>query len=451
MRKKFAVLALGLACLPRVALAQDTNYWNLQYGTRGELLGGLVVGSALDMSATFYNPGSVAFIENPSFILTASVFGMQKLKLADKDPDQEAVTTTNFGPLPSILAGTLPMKWFGGRTAYSLLTRQQFDFRLTAREGVVVGRDEPGDTLSVGGEIIFNQNMGETWGGFTWSKQLNEHAGIGGTLYGVYRGQYSNITQSVEAISSNGFGASYIAENEVDYYDARTLAKLGAYFEFGRTTFGVSLTTPSVSLFGSGSLVVNHALTGDANGDGTDDSEAVVAFGKDLDTQYKSPTSIGFGGSYQFKRMKGYASIEYFAPIDQYTVLEAPAPNGGPGVTSVAERFQGAATSVVNWGVGVEQGFGDDDAFFVSFITDQSAYQAVEDNRIVVSTWDIYHLNGGAALSIKGVELTLGGGFAWGQSKPVTDVNPGTSILPQTIVPGGIAYTRLKFIVGFAL
>jgi hypothetical protein len=45
----------------------------------------------------------------------------------------------------------------------------------------------------------------------------------------------------------------------------------------------------------------------------------------------------------------------------------------------------------------------------------------------------------------------LGGGFAWGQNEAVTDVDPGTPVLPATVVPGGVGYTRLKFIVGFAL
>src|SRR5678815_6132088 len=51
------------------AHAQDTNYWTLQYGTRGELLGGTVVGSAVDLSATFYNPGSLALVKDPKTCL----------------------------------------------------------------------------------------------------------------------------------------------------------------------------------------------------------------------------------------------------------------------------------------------------------------------------------------------------------------------------------------------
>ncbi len=451
MKKRFALLVLGLALLPREALAQDTHYWNLQYGTRGELLGGVVIGSALDMSATFYNPGSVAYIEDPTFILTASVFGMTTLKAIDQDPGEEGLSTTKFGPLPSMFAGVLPMKWFGGRTAYSFLTRQQLDFRVAAREGIVIGRDDPADSLSVGGEVMMDQNMGENWGGFTWAKKIGARAAIGGTLYGAYRGQYTHISQTVEALDSTGYGSAAIVENELDYYHVRTLGKVGVYFDLGRGSLGISFTTPSASLFGSGSVVLNRSLIGDADDDGTDDSGAEISFGEDLDTEYKSPMSIGLGGAYQFKRMKGHLAVEYFAAVDPYTVIESPGPTNAPGVTGVVERYQGAATSVVNWGIGIEQGFGASNSFYVSFITDQSSYQAVEDRRIVLSTWDIKHLSGGVALTIGTSELTLGGGFAWGQNKAVAQLNPGVGVLPQTVTPGGVGYTRLKFIVGFAL
>jgi hypothetical protein len=51
------------------AQAQDAHYWNDQYGTRAKLVGGLVVGSLVDLSATFYNPGAIAAVEAPRLIV----------------------------------------------------------------------------------------------------------------------------------------------------------------------------------------------------------------------------------------------------------------------------------------------------------------------------------------------------------------------------------------------
>ena len=39
--------------------AQDSHHWTQQYGTRSTLLGGAVIGSASDLSATYYNPGAI--------------------------------------------------------------------------------------------------------------------------------------------------------------------------------------------------------------------------------------------------------------------------------------------------------------------------------------------------------------------------------------------------------
>ena len=43
--------------------AQDSHYWNLQYGTKSTLLGGAVIGSVTELSATYYNPGAVALFK----------------------------------------------------------------------------------------------------------------------------------------------------------------------------------------------------------------------------------------------------------------------------------------------------------------------------------------------------------------------------------------------------
>jgi hypothetical protein len=449
---RFVLIAFAVLLAPLASFAQDTQYWNLQYGTRGELLGGVVVGSALDMSATFYNPASIAWVDNPSFILTASVFGMQTFKVLDQDPDQEAITSQSFGPLPSMIAGVLPMKWFGGKTAYSFLTRQQLNFRLVAREGVIVGRDDPADTLSVGGEVTLTENMGENWGGFSWAKKIGQRAAIGTTLYGVYRSQYTRSDQTVEALGAAGYGSTVILQHELDYYDVRTLMKFGVYFDLGETgTVGLAFTTPSLDLFGSAKIMDNRSLIGDADGNGTDDSAAEVSFGEGLDTEYRSPFSIAVGGSHKFKRLTMHATVEYFGAVDQYNVADSPVEPTGPGVTGVEIAYQAALKSVVNWGFGFEQGFGDKSTAYVSFITDNAAYETVDEHRTEVSTWDIKHINGGVAFGIKDVDLTLGGGFAWGQNKSQDDGYPGTGVLPATIVPAGVGYTRLKFIVGFAL
>jgi hypothetical protein len=293
--------------------------------------------------------------------------------------------------------------------------------------------------------------MSEQWGGFTWSKMLGGNTSIGATLYGVYRGQSTRRTQTVEAVSNTGYGAILGLVNEVNYWDVRALAKAGVYTAFGGTNVGLAFTTPSASLLGTGDVYYNQSIIGDPDGDGTDNSAAEVSYGKELDTEYRSPFSVAVGASRQFKRLAAHATVEYFASVDNYTVVQAPAPPASPGVITVPVPYSNSAKDVVNWGIGLEQEFGEKSTAYVSFIADNSAYEAVDGRRITMSTWNIYHVNGGVALPIGGSELTLGGGIAWGKNKVDTQSYQGIGNLPPTIVPSGAGYSRLKFIIGFAL
>jgi hypothetical protein len=445
-----ALVTTLLSCFAPAAHSQDTNYWTLQYGTRGELLGGCVVGSAVDLSATYYNPGSLALVKDPKTILTATVFGMETIKVSAVPEDQDSPTSRQTGVEPSLFAGTLPVKWWGGRWAYSFLTRQKSDFRLTEREGSVIALDQPGDTLSIGGEILFDQYENEQWGGLTYSRPLRDNLGLGMTLYGVYRSQSRSSRQTVEAISAGGYGASLLDWTDIDYSTFRMLAKLGVSADFGSTTLGLAFTTQSLPIYGKGTILINRVVIGDTNLDGIDDSRADVTFAKDLDAHYRSPFSIALGGSHSWTDITVHATAEYFLKMDPYTVMETGQPASSPGVTTHPATFQHALNDVFNWGVGVEQRFSEKTTAYISFITDRSASQRVQPYDISVSTWDIYHINGGVAFSFLGTDLTLGGGFAWG-SAPLHTTTDSEGILPATIQPTAVNYSRIKAILGIAL
>jgi hypothetical protein len=433
------------------AMSQDTNYWTLQYGTRGELLGGCVVGSAVDLSATYYNPGSFALVKDPKAILTATVLGMETVKVASTDPGENAVSSRRIGPEPSLFAGTLPVHWFGDRWAYSLLTRQKADFNLTERSGLIIGVNAAQDTLSIGGEVLFDQYASEQWGGLTWAKSLRENIGIGATLYGVYRSQTTSRRQTVEALGGGGYGASLIDWSDVHYHTFRMLAKLGVEANLGATSLGLAFTTQSLPLFGSGNILVNRVVIGDTNLDGIDDSHADVKHGQGLDAEYRSPFSIAIGGAHSWANMTVHATAEYFLKMDSYTVIEAPAPQQSPGVTTFPAAYDHALNDVFNWGVGLEKRFSEKTTGYVSFITDRSAAKKPRSPYdISVSTWDILHINGGVAFPIGGTDITLGGGFAWGK-EPLHTSPDSEGILPATITPAAVGYTRVKAILGISL
>lgn len=445
-----AAIAAVIACTATASHAQDTNYWTLQYGTRGELLGGCVVGSAVDLSATYYNPGSLSLVADPRTILTATVFGMETIKVSSVPASGDAPTSRQTGIQPSLFAGILPVKWWGGRWAYSFLTRQRSNFRLTQREGAVIALDQPGDSLSIGGEILFDENENEQWGGVTYSRALRDHVGVGITLYGVYRSQTRSTRQTVEAISASGFGASLLDWTDIDYSTFRFLAKLGVSADYGKTSLGLAFTTRSAPVYGKGTILINRVVIGDTDQDGTEDSHADVTYEKNLDADYRSPFSIALGASHSWTDVTLHATAEYFLKIDPYTVMEAGQPRSSPGVSAHPATFAHALDDVFNWGVGMEKRFSEKTTAYISFITDRSASHRVEPYDISVSTWDIYHVNGGVAFTLLGTDLTVGGGFAWGK-QPLHVTPDSEGILPATIQPAAVSYSRIKAILGIAL
>ena len=191
---ELAVLIVGVLWLVSVAvtplIAQDTHYWNDQYGPKSMLLGGAVIGSVNDMSATYYNPGALGYIEQPELLLSANVYRSNLLTIKDGAGEGIDLETTDFNPLPNMLAGAFRWKWLGeNKLAYSLLTRYRFNAEL---RGGRVGRVDvlpwsPGEEDFAGG-LLNNKDVKELWAGLTWARGTQGRVGFGITQYLSIRG-----------------------------------------------------------------------------------------------------------------------------------------------------------------------------------------------------------------------------------------------------------------------
>ena len=162
-----ATLTLILSLQP--SQGQDTQYWNIQYGTRSTLLGGAVIGSVSDLSATYYNPGALGLSRASGLLLSTGVYEGTSLTLDGSGIQKRQVSNFGFNVAPSLVAGRFPAdSGAADRLAYSLLTRQQVSLDLQWR---FVGAQEtiPGVLGSgpVSQEAAFLQHLSEMWAGFT--------------------------------------------------------------------------------------------------------------------------------------------------------------------------------------------------------------------------------------------------------------------------------------------
>jgi hypothetical protein len=124
MYRIFVIILVLVIFFPFEASTQDANYWTHQYGSRSTLLGGAVIGSVLDLSGTFYNPGGLSLIDNPDVLLAAKVFEYPDYTLSNPEVGRFELTTGHIDLAPSIVATMFDFDWQGDhRLGISIFTR----------------------------------------------------------------------------------------------------------------------------------------------------------------------------------------------------------------------------------------------------------------------------------------------------------------------------------------
>jgi hypothetical protein len=450
-------LVAGLA-MPSVGglAAQDAHYWTEQYGTSAHLLGGLVVGSTQDLSTVYYNPGGLALLENPSALFAVDAFQFDWIKVEGERDRGLLLEGTRFDPAGGMVAVALPGRWVRGqRVALSILTRRRFRTTLQGTDfepAIPEGSTEVGRAAS----NLVDQDYREYWTGLTWARSLGEGWGVGAGTHAAVRVQRQNEQQNDSRFSNLGDPASVSNRISYDYWHVRLLWKLGVRYETGTWGLGLTTTTPSIGVFGSGRALRDDAHTGDVETlfPGLQQRVAGAAEG-DLRPSVSSSWAVAGGGHFMLgARTTVHLSAEWFAPVNEQAVLELPAfASQVPGDT-VTTQILHRLESVLNAGVGFEHEIQNDLTLFGSFFTDFSGRPAPDDEiRTEFASWDLYHVTGGVDFDFLGSNFTLGLQYMRGQEAlkgdflpaPIPGSEPADSEEPK------VRYNRVKILLGFSL
>jgi len=439
-RRAVAAACTLAALLAAPAAAQDTHYWSIQYGPVGQLVGGQLIGGVPDLSATFYNPGALSLRNESSYLLSTESVQLESIETSSGTAILDT-SSSNFGSAPSLLAGALP-RWLGENTAlaWSFLTRQNLDLRIGSR----ISDPFAGTFAESAAESYSDQDISENWGGLTLSRPLSESVGLGGTLYGVYRGQRTRNELSAQGVDgARALAISSVTDFEYSHY--RALAKLGLAWTGRKWNAGLSITTPSLSVMGSGKASYTAYVSGvDADGDGVADAPLLeTTTREDLKSTYRSSWAVGAGASWRRKNTRYYASAEWFAPVDQFEALTLP--DDSAAASRVSQKLQ----SVLNGGLGIEHEVSRNLSIYAAFNTDFSA--ASPESNVSVSDWDLYHVGGGVSFRFGENRFTLGALWAFGSQPRMPQALVPPSALPPSALdePIDIAYSRVTFVLGF--
>jgi hypothetical protein len=444
-----AWIAAGPAC------GQDSHYWSEQYGARSMLLCGAVIGGVNDMSAVFYNPGALGYLDKPELLLSANAYQLGRIKVTDGAGQGIDLKSRDFNPIPNLVAGVFKFNFYGrNKLAYSILMRHYFNASI---EAVRVGKFDldpslPGDEVFAG-KLGNSASVREIWVGLTWARRLSKRIGFGGTTFLSIRNQTNQNEFSAQAQAQNGDVA---VRRELDNYGSSVqslLWKAGLGFDFRPLTAGITVTTPNVRLGGSGTVSVNATSVGiDRDGDGTPDDGFITDVQPNVRANYKSPLSIGVGAGWHFGGTTLHAAAEWFAAVTAYDVLEVRTLVSESTGQPVSRSYQQKLDSVVNFGLGIEHEFGKTFSGTLGFNTDRSAFSSESD--VAITPYDIYHVAAGGALKLETVELTLGLRYSSGKQTVTRffGLNPGSSsAMLESSEDLVFDFNQLTFLFGFSL
>ncbi|HET9315986.1 MAG TPA: hypothetical protein VFQ51_10370 [Vicinamibacteria bacterium] len=433
-----ACAALGAHGSP--AAAQDSQYWTAQYGPVAELLGGVVVGSTRDLSATFYNPGALALAQDPSLLASVQSFEATWLS-ASAEGSSKGLSSSNVRPSPSLFAFALPRSWTGSHTiAISSLTRTDFDLRVDDWQVASQG----------GAESLFDQSLNENWFGISWAHKVGQDGGLGLTTYGVYRGQRTRREISGQAALSPTSGGTALLVEDFDYANYRLLWKAGFSRQLAHWDLGISVTTPSVQVFGSGTASYTRSAVGADLGGGPVVSVS-VQHQEDLASRFDSPLSIALGGAYRRGQNQFHATVEWFDSVDPFDVLDPSGLTSDPAAEGLVKRLNQEAKSVVNFGLGFQRRVSTRFSYYAAFTTDFTFADKDDSAANSLSTWDIYHVTAGTSLVVGSAKLTMGGAYSFGgDDRQIATLSvPPTELPVLTQTAFDVRYSRVRLLVGF--
>jgi len=442
--KRATLVPVLILALVFDAAAQDTHYWTYQYGTRANLLSGAVVGSVVDISAAYYNPGALSLVEDISLIATQKVFELSSLHFEPDVGIDASLNDLRLDLAPGYFAGILPFHFLGDDVlAYSLFTRYLYKSDVTA-----IGQgdlEEVSDSLTGDfySSVGFLSDLNDTWFGISYSSPFQDVMGIGLTAYVSYRSQKGTTGFMFESLDDSDESFMSIRDRGFSYWNAAVLFKGGIAFNWLGASVGLTVTTPRINVLGEGKVQFNRTLFSSEN-------VFVADYQEGLSSTYKTPWSVALGAAYKRESTTLHLTTEYFAPVGEFEVL-SPEPFVGQSTgDTITVQLTQELDDVLNFGIGVEQVFSPYLSGYVSFRTDFSAHKegADESTGMGLTNWDIYFITVGAAFRLGNADLAAGLAFGWGSNQSRLPDDPA---LPPPAPTVDMTYRTLRLILAFAI
>jgi hypothetical protein len=418
-------------------------------------LGGAVIGSVLDLSGTYYNPGGLSLIETDEveLLMFSKVFHYPKISVKGIGIEDRSLSTSSFEEAPILVAGSIPIKGLGNHwLGYSFLNRHKTEFGLAGTSAGEFPPDSIGAAdLSGAVDMYLYERLSEPWYGVTWAYKISDGFGVGISNYFAFRSHELNYQTIIQKLDETNRINMLLDARKYKYSYYSLLWKIGLTYDFDRFTLGLTFTTPGLKLYGKGSVGQNSTII---RHDPENPDLMAVDFQTGLKADYKSPLSVGGGVTFKLGRTKVYTTLEWFGGIDEYVVIQGEDFTSQNSGQILPNRVTHEMDAVLNIAVGAERALSRTFTLYGSFWTDFSARKEGSSTNLSVTDWDLYHLMAGTTFTAVGMQFTLGVGYSFGSQtegpRPSGDDPAVKSVSREFFSDLEYKYSSLKFVLGFS-
>lgn len=428
------------------------HYWSLNFNSQSSLLSGAVVAGDAGNASIYYNPSTISEIQNGGNLsFAASLFTWDVNKLKNALGEGIDLSNTSFYVQPQFLSYSFRPENSKFAFVASAITRlkERLDISYFNSEELDVIESTPGDELYIS-SYKYYLDYSDTWFGVASSYSVSPKFNIGISLY--LSALYMSYTTSVNTIAYSTtdtlqiLGEPYpspvtegLDDDYVKFTNYRLVSKIGFSYKSERWRLGLNITTPSISLFSTGTdryrkqRVTN--VTNPENNILIPGFVIVSGETKDDDIKMKSklPFSISFGFIYEVDKKDNrlYFTMEYFAGVSPYKMVDAPIKDNITSSSVYNEldnkdwlSMADVATPVFNFSLGYRWELKEDVMFLNGLRTDfntqsnadydiYSSYDKIKSSNI-----NIYHYTAGFQFYfLKKHLLVAGGQLSFGYDK----------------------------------
>jgi hypothetical protein len=421
-------------------LAQDNHYSWMQYGSRNSILYNAGLSRFEDQSAVIMNPATLSEALQSSFNFNTNVVSFNTIKFKDGLGQGFTIKSDNMNVLPSMASGVWKpkneqKKWTLGYALYHSNTDVlDFSDRSERRENLLNESEGPGEENYLAQYHLENK-LDEFTGilGLGW--KLSENWSFGASQSFTYRTQDYREAFSAFVITDPALNApvDLLGSNQdydVKYNTLITNTKLGLTYKGKKWDLGLTVSTPTFKIFGSGQILADLSLTNvRLSQDQSVPRSNFLANGQivDLKAKYKYPFNASLGASRLIGHVRLYGAVQWYGAINQYTVLDPgdasfiqPPSANNVLYTSQLLSVWSSNKSVINGSLAADWALKSGNNLLFSFRTDNHYAKFdkdIEGNNLAIKQWDNYHLTIGNQREFKSSIWLIGLRFNYGVNK----------------------------------